>query len=30
MEISPLCGRALLSKDEALWDVKEELVIDSV
>lgn len=30
MEISPLCGRTLLSKDEALWHIKEEFVIDSV
>lgn len=30
MEISILCGRMLLSKDEALWHTKEEFVIDSV
>lgn len=30
MEISPLCGRTLLSEDEALWNIKEEFVIDSV
>lgn len=29
MEISPSCGRTLLSKDEALWNIKE-FVIDSV
>lgn len=30
MEISPLCGRTLFSKDETLWHIKEEFVIDSV
>lgn len=30
MEISPLCGRTLFSKDETSWHIKEEFVIDSV
>lgn len=30
MDISPVCGRMLFSKDEALWHIKEEFVTDYV